>query len=86
MGYNPVPAETLSTACFLAIAFARAIVGRQLLEGNPCFDRLARDRGFPEGLGLLGLPFLFFIDAAQGRASVLYHRYDGHYGLITPAG
>jgi ribosome-associated translation inhibitor RaiA len=37
-------------------------------------------------LGLLGLPFLFFIDAAQGRASVLYHRYDGHYGLITPTG
>jgi len=37
-------------------------------------------------LGLLGLPFLFFVDAAQGRASVLYHRYDGHYGLITPAG
>jgi len=37
-------------------------------------------------LGLLGLPFLFFIDAAHGRASVLYHRYDGHYGLITPAG
>lgn len=39
-----------------------------------------------ERLGLLGLPFLFFIDAAQGRAGVLYHRYDGHYGLITPAG
>ena len=37
-------------------------------------------------LGLLGLPFLFFIDAAQGRVSVLYHRYDGHYGLIAPAG
>jgi len=37
-------------------------------------------------LGLLGLPFLFFVDAAYGRASVLYHRYDGHYGLITPAG
>ena len=39
-----------------------------------------------ERLGMLGLPFLFFIDAAQGRANVLYHRYDGHYGLITPAG
>ena len=39
-----------------------------------------------ERMGLLGLPFLFFIDAAQGRAGVLYHRYDGHYGLITPAG
>jgi ribosome-associated translation inhibitor RaiA len=36
-------------------------------------------------LGLLGSPFLFFIDAAYGRASLLYHRYDGHYGLITPA-
>jgi ribosome-associated translation inhibitor RaiA len=36
-------------------------------------------------LGLLGLPFLFFIDAAFGCASVLYHRIDGHYGLITPA-
>lgn len=38
-----------------------------------------------ERIGLLGLPFLFFIDAAEGRAEVLYHRYDGHYGLITPA-
>jgi ribosome-associated translation inhibitor RaiA len=37
-------------------------------------------------LGLLGLPFLFFINAAPGCASVLYHRYDGHYGLITPTG
>ena len=24
--------------------------------------------------------------AAAGRAAVLYLRYDGHYGLITPAG
>ncbi|MCV7260855.1 sigma 54 modulation/S30EA ribosomal C-terminal domain-containing protein [Mycobacterium shimoidei] len=39
-----------------------------------------------ERLNLLDLPFLFHIDAAQGRACVLYHRYDGHYGLITPAG
>lgn len=37
-------------------------------------------------LGLLGLPFLFFIEARQGRAAVLYLRRDGHYGLITPAG
>jgi hypothetical protein len=42
--------------------------------------------GATDRIGLLGLPFLFFIDAAQGRASVLYSRYDGHYGLITPAG
>ncbi|MER6663941.1 sigma 54 modulation/S30EA ribosomal C-terminal domain-containing protein [Amycolatopsis japonica] len=38
-----------------------------------------------ERLGLTGLPFLFYLDAERGRGSVLYHRYDGHYGLITPA-
>ncbi|WP_030270351.1 sigma 54 modulation/S30EA ribosomal C-terminal domain-containing protein [Streptomyces sp. NRRL B-24484] len=35
-------------------------------------------------LDLGGLPFVFFTDAASGRGHVLYHRYDGHYGLITP--
>jgi hypothetical protein len=34
--------------------------------------------------GLLGVPFPFFVDAARSRGSVVYHRYDGHYGLITP--
>jgi hypothetical protein len=38
-----------------------------------------------ERIGLLGLPFLFFVDVAVDRGSVLYHRYDGHYGLIMPA-
>ncbi|MEE6177630.1 ribosome hibernation promotion factor [Mycobacterium sp. 050134] len=47
--------------------------------------RLTADQAI-ERIGLLGLPFLFFVDAARGRGSVLYHRYDGHYGLITPAG
>ncbi|MFF6779255.1 sigma 54 modulation/S30EA ribosomal C-terminal domain-containing protein [Streptomyces sp. NPDC012637] len=36
-------------------------------------------------LNLTGLPWVFFADTATGRGSVLYHRYDGHYGLITPA-
>ncbi|GLY67793.1 sigma 54 modulation/S30EA ribosomal C-terminal domain-containing protein [Amycolatopsis taiwanensis] len=36
-------------------------------------------------LNLIGLPFLFFFDTKRGRGAVLYHRYDGHYGLITPA-
>ncbi|WP_037305865.1 ribosome hibernation promotion factor [Amycolatopsis orientalis] len=36
-------------------------------------------------LNLLGRPFLFFLDADRGRGCVLYHRYDGHYGLISPA-
>lgn len=29
-----------------AIAYTRRVVGRCLLEVNPCFDRIARDRGF----------------------------------------
>ncbi len=32
-----------------------------------------------------GQPFLFFVDAMTGRGNVLYHRYDGHYGLIAPS-
>ncbi|MFF1870496.1 HPF/RaiA family ribosome-associated protein [Kitasatospora herbaricolor] len=36
-------------------------------------------------IDLTGLPFLFFTDVATGRGNVLYHRHDGHFGLITPA-
>lgn len=32
----------------------------------------------------LGHPYLFFIDACTGRGSVLYLRYDGQFGLISP--
>ncbi|MCI4354643.1 MAG: HPF/RaiA family ribosome-associated protein [Thermoplasmata archaeon] len=30
-------------------------------------------------------PFVFFLDPASRRGQVVYRRYDGHYGLITPA-
>ncbi len=33
-----------------------------------------------------GQPFLFFVSADTGRGNLIYHRYDGHYGLIEPAG
>ena len=33
----------------------------------------------------LGQPFLFFLDRQTGRGSLIYHRYDGHYGHITSA-
>jgi len=36
-------------------------------------------------LDLTGWPFIFFRDAETDRGCVLYHRYDGHYGLVTPA-
>jgi hypothetical protein len=32
-----------------------------------------------------GEPFVFFGNAVTGRGNVVYRRYDGHYGLITPA-
>ncbi len=35
-------------------------------------------------LDWLGQPFVFFVNADTGRASLLYHRYDGHYGLVGP--
>ncbi|WP_052442391.1 sigma 54 modulation/S30EA ribosomal C-terminal domain-containing protein [Streptacidiphilus neutrinimicus] len=37
-----------------------------------------------ERLDATDYPFLFFRDAETGRGSVLYGRYDGHYGLISP--
>jgi hypothetical protein len=38
-----------------------------------------------ERMAALDLPFLFYLDRDRGRGALLYHRYDGHYGLITPA-
>ena len=38
-----------------------------------------------ERLELTGQPFVFFVDADTERGNIVYHRYDGHYGLITPA-
>lgn len=29
-----------------------------------------------------GEPYVFYLDEATGQGRVLYHRYDGHYGLI----
>jgi hypothetical protein len=35
-------------------------------------------------LELTGSPFVFFVDTETGHGNVLYRRYDGNYGLITP--
>jgi hypothetical protein len=42
---------------------------------------------FPEAaerLEALGHAFIFFVDERTGRGRLIYHRYDGHYGLIVP--
>lgn len=38
-----------------------------------------------ERLDATEMPYRFFRDRATGRGAVLYRRFDGHYGLITPA-
>ncbi|HUI02521.1 MAG TPA: sigma 54 modulation/S30EA ribosomal C-terminal domain-containing protein [Acidimicrobiales bacterium] len=37
-----------------------------------------------ERLDAGGEPHVFFAEAATGRGTVVYRRYDGHYGVITP--
>lgn len=39
-----------------------------------------------ELLNASGARFAFFADAQTRRGNLLYRRYDGHYGLIEPAG
>jgi len=35
-------------------------------------------------LEALGQPFLFFVNSETGRGNLIYHRYHGNYGVITP--
>ena len=37
-------------------------------------------------LEALGQPFQFFVSGETPRGNLIYHRYDGNYGVITPAG
>lgn len=38
-----------------------------------------------EHLEASGDPYVFYREAGSARGNVLYRRYDGHYGLVTPA-
>lgn len=38
-----------------------------------------------ERLDAGGEPFVFYAEHSSGRGAVLYHRYDGHYGLVQLA-
>lgn len=39
-----------------------------------------------ERLDVTNEPFVFYRDVDEGHGHVLYRRFDGHYGLISPAG
>jgi ribosome-associated translation inhibitor RaiA len=53
---------------------------------SPVPAPVLRTAGALVRLEMTGWPFVFFRDRELNRGCVLYHRYDGHYGLITPAG
>jgi hypothetical protein len=66
---------------------------RPTVELGPTAVRLevdelpAPESTVPEAIERLdngGEPFVFFVNAATGRGNVVYRRYDGHYGLLTP--
>lgn len=59
---------------------------KQLVTISPHPLPCLREEAAIQRLGLLKLPFVFYIDAVQGRASVLYRRLDGDLAMITPAG
>lgn len=58
--------------------------GAVAFELDPAPAPVLSVEGAAARLGLVGAPFVFFRDADSGRGCVLYVRYDGHYGLITP--
>lgn len=53
----------------------------QISEGAP--PRLSVDDAIRD-METLDVPYVLFIDDDSGRGEVVYHRYDGHYGLISP--
>ena len=68
---DPRPGELASGSLFVRVEPAPAPV----LSVSDAVDHLE----------LAGWPFVFFRDVGTDRGCVIYHRYDGHYGLITPA-
>jgi ribosome-associated translation inhibitor RaiA len=52
----------------------------RLAPPAPRLDLVAAEQRLEDG----GERWVFFVDEATARGHVIYHRYDGHYGLITP--
>lgn len=85
-----------------SVVYRAGPAGYRLAQVHPGPDRLAPytvslscyDRAAPrlstaeaaEWLGMCDVPFLLFWQRNSGRGTVLYRRYDGHYGLLCPSG
>jgi ribosome-associated translation inhibitor RaiA len=72
----------------LALAHPRS---RRLGPVDPCItvSKLPAPRlpvsGATARLEATGQLFVFFVNAETGRGNLIYHRQDGHYGLIEPS-
>jgi ribosomal subunit interface protein len=62
------------------------LAGAEVVEVQPAPapPTLTEDEAI-ERLDLGGERFVFFHDVESGRGAVAYHRYDGHYGVLTLA-
>ncbi len=70
-----------ATGAALAHADERPGLAVDLRPTQKLADEEAANR-----LDVSGAPFIFFRQSKTGRGAVLYRRYDGHYGIIEPAG
>jgi ribosomal subunit interface protein len=64
-------------------AVAAALTGVPGLHVGPIAPVLGLDEAV-ERLDVGHEPFVFFVDPDTARGQVVYRRFDGHYGLITP--
>lgn len=64
----------------------RVTAGEVAVTVSPLRPPVLRVEQAVERLTVTGWPFVFFRDGDSGRGCVLYHRYDGNYGLISPPG
>ncbi|HVR31114.1 MAG TPA: sigma 54 modulation/S30EA ribosomal C-terminal domain-containing protein [Acidimicrobiia bacterium] len=72
----------------------RTLTGEEIPGGDSlpglAFDsrsaQVLTDEEAANRLDVSGAPFIFFRQSGSDRGAVLYRRYDGHYGLIEPAG
>jgi len=73
----------------LALARRRAhrlgLVGPSISVSSAPAPRLSEAEAISR-LESTGQVFVFFVNAGTSRGNLIYHRYDGHYGLISPAG
>jgi hypothetical protein len=55
-------------------------------RGGPTGWRVAQVEPHPEASAphAVEVTVVFNVDSERGRGALLYHRYDGRYGLITP--